>query len=63
MAKPDQDGNRNDTKPCAKHWARHAITLLLFLAPIVKCWERGGGVVFDIGDDSRSLRPRIAFML
>ena len=32
MAKPDQGKNRNDTKP---HWARHAITLLLFLALIV----------------------------
>jgi len=35
MAKPGQDRNRNDTKPSAKHWARHAITLLLFLALIV----------------------------
>ena len=35
MAKPDQGKNRNDTKPRAKHWARHAITLLLFLALIV----------------------------
>jgi hypothetical protein len=35
MAKPYQGKNRNDTKPLAKHWARHAITLLLFLALIV----------------------------
>jgi hypothetical protein len=35
MAKPEQGKNRNDTKPHAKHWARHAVTLLLFLALIV----------------------------
>ena len=35
MAKPDEGKNRNDTQPRAKHWARQAITLLLFLALIV----------------------------
>ena len=35
MDERDQGQEQNDTRPRARHWARHAITVILLLALIV----------------------------